>query len=212
MKKIYFFNGWGMDNNILNTVTNSTAYELEIINFPYKLDNKSIRANQYEITDDNKNCTEYNEIIFIAWSFGVYYLNKFLNENQYIKYSKAIGINGCPEIIGKYGINEKMFNMTLNTLTPENLLKFYKNMDFDEENFKNEKDFESIKQELIYFKENYSTNFLNKIEFYYIGKYDRIIPGSKQEKFCREKNIKYEIIDCGHYPFSYFKDIKDIIT
>lgn len=198
MKKIYFFNGWGMDNNILNTIENSINYEIEVINFPYEIDKKEF--------------SKYKEIIFLAWSFGVYYLNKFLNENESIKYLKAIGINGIPETIGKYGINEKMFNMTLNTLTPENLLKFYENMDFDKENFKNGKDFESIKQELIYFKENYQNNISNKIDFYYIGKYDRIIPSQRQEKFCQEKNIKYKVVDCGHYPFSYFKQIDDIIN
>ncbi len=59
MKKIFFFNGWGMDETILQDIKNSSEYEVEIINFPYEIKDKEIF---------NKD----NEIIFIAWSFGVY--------------------------------------------------------------------------------------------------------------------------------------------
>jgi len=107
MSKIYFFNGWGMDKNLLKPVKNSTEYDIEIIDFPYNIDKNSIDK------DD----------IFIGYSFGVYYLNKFLSENRDLKYKKSIGINGLPETIGKFGINEKMFNITLNTLNEENLAK-----------------------------------------------------------------------------------------
>ncbi|EKA92359.1 hypothetical protein FPOG_02576, partial [Fusobacterium periodonticum D10] len=29
---------------------------------------------------------------------------------------------------------------------------------------------------------------------------------------CQNNNIAYELIACGHYPFSYFTDFKDIIN
>ena len=51
----------------------------------------------------------------------------------------------------------------------------------------------------------------NFIDFYFIGVKDRIIPALKLEKFCKEKNINYKNIECGHYPFSYFKDISNIV-
>lgn len=195
MKKIYFFNGWGMDKNILSNI-NLATYKIEIINFPYTIDKNEVLKNK--------------ENIFIAWSFGAYYLNKFLNENEDIKYKAAIAINGLAETIGKYGINEKMFDLTLNTLTPERLLKFYENMDIDENFINSSKNFAEIKYELEYFKENYKI-LENKINYSLIGKYDRIIPRAKQEKFYKEKGIKYKIIDCGHYPFSYIKDLSTIL-
>lgn len=196
MKKIYFFNGWGMDENILTHVLNTSEYELEIINFPYHVD-----------LDEIKKC---QSVIFIAWSFGVYYLNKFLNENRNLAYEKAIAINGMIETIGEYGINKKIFDMTLNTLSLENLLKFYRNMDIDENFKESNKKFEDIKKELKYFKDNYSL-FENKLDYHIIGKYDRIIPSMKQEKYCKEKNISYKILDCGHYPFSILNDFSYII-
>jgi hypothetical protein len=195
MSKIYFFNGWAMDQNLLSPLKNSTEYEIKVINFPYNIDKTSI----------NK------EDIFIAYSFGVYYLNKFLSENQDLVYEKTIGINGLPETIGKFGINEKMFNMTLETLNQENLEKFLLNMDIDESFGRANKTLEEAKYELQYFKDNYKT-IPNYINFYYIGKNDRIIPANKVEKYCQNNNIAYELIACGHYPFSYFTDFKDIIN
>lgn len=196
MKKVYFFNGWGMDKNILSGIKNSTDYKIEIINFPYIIDKDEILKNK--------------ENIFIAWSFGVYYLNKFLNENESIKYKTAIAINGLAETIGKYGINEKMFDLTLNTLSPERLLKFYENMDINENFINSSKNFTEIKYELEYFKENYRI-LENKINYSLIGEYDRIIPKAKQEKFYREKGIKYKLIACGHYPFSFISDLSLIL-
>ena len=195
MSKIYFFNGWAMDQNLLSPLKNSTEYEIKVINFPYNIDKTSIDKGD----------------IFIAYSFGVYYLNKFLSESQDLVYEKAIAINGLPETIGKFGINEKMFNMTLETLDKENLEKFLLNMDIDESFGRSDKTLEEAKYELQYFKDNYKA-IPNYINFYYIGKNDRIIPANKVEKYCQNNNIAYELIACGHYPFSYFTDFKDIIN
>ena len=172
MSKIYFFNGWAMDENLLSPLKNSTEYEIKVINFPYNIDKTSIDK----------------EDIFIAYSFGVYYLNKFLSENQDLVYEKAIAINGLPETIGKFGINEKMFNMTLETLNKENLEKFLLNMDINESFERADKTLEEAKYELQYFKDNYKA-IPNHINFYYIGKNDRIIPASKVEKYCQNNNI-----------------------
>ena len=195
MSKIYFFNGWAMDEKLLSPLKNSTEYEIKVINFPYNIDKTSIDKGD----------------IFIAYSFGVYYLNKFLSENQDLVYEKTIAINGLPETIGKFGINEKMFNMTLETLNQENLEKFLLNMDIDESFGRSDKTLEEAKYELQYFKDNYKA-IPNYINFYYIGKNDRIIPANKVEKYCQNNNIAYELIACGHYPFSYFTDFKDIIN
>lgn len=59
-----------MDKNLLKPVKNSTEYDIEIIDFPYDIDKNSIDR----------------EDIFIGYSFGVYYLNKFLSESRDLKY------------------------------------------------------------------------------------------------------------------------------
>ena len=43
MSKIYFFNGWAMDENLLSPLKNSTEYEIKVINFPYNIDKTSRR-------------------------------------------------------------------------------------------------------------------------------------------------------------------------
>ena len=70
-----------------------------------------------------------------------------------------------------------MFDLTLNTLTPETLVKFYENMGAP--NFTPSRDFESIKSELQYFGDNFIPLkiFLN----IFIGENDRIIPTTKQK-------------------------------
>jgi|GEM_PF-458388 len=100
---------------------------------------------------------------------------------------------------------------SLETLNKENLEKFLLNMDIDESFERADKTLEEAKYELQYFKDNYKA-IPNHINFYYIGKNDRIIPASKVEKYCQNNNIAYELIACGHYPFSYFTDFKDIIN
>ena len=116
MKSIVIFNGWGMDERILEGLKIPKNYDVKVLNFPYKLD-------QIDRMDN---------IIWIGWSFGAYYLAKFFLENG-IKSDKVIAINGHSQTIGRYGINPKMFDLTIDTLTSENLLKFYKNMEISED-------------------------------------------------------------------------------
>lgn len=181
MKLLLFFNGWGMDNNVIQHLKLPLDYELKVVNFPYE-----IQINQ----DD------YEEIVAIGWSFGCYYLTKYLIETN-LSCKQIIAINGHNCILGKYGINPKMLDLTLKTLTPQTLLKFYENMDINS-NFKMpEKDFLSIKMELQYFKDNYQDlPFIFTKAF--IGDKDKIIPASKQKKLFMQKNIPLYILSAGH--------------
>ncbi len=185
MKLILFFNGWGMDKKVVENVVVPDGYEVEVINFPY---------------DVNVNLDGYDEIVPIGWSFGCYYLTKWISSYGNSKINKIIAINGNGKIIGKYGITPKIFDFTLNTLTPDSLLKFYNNMGIDE-NFKNpNRSFQEVKKELEFFKENY-TPLENIFTNIVIGKNDKIVSGNRQIKYCQEKNIPYTELDMGHYPF-----------
>ncbi len=84
MNLIVFFNGWGMGDEVISKIKTSKNYKVISLSFPYNLDIKILK--------------NFNEIIFIGWSFGVYYLSKFLANNE-IKYSQVIAINGTPEVI-----------------------------------------------------------------------------------------------------------------
>ena len=195
MKLIVFFNGWGMDNKAVDHLTIPKNYEVKIVNFPYDLDSSIFK--------------NYEDVIAIGWSFGSYYLCKYLNYNN-IKLDKLISINGVPETIGEFGIPERIFEATLKNLTSETLKEFYHNMGADSENLFSNRNFQEIKAELQYFKDNYSPekNVFSKV---FIGKKDRIIPALRQEKYYNGHNIEVSIIQCPHYPFNFFKSWLDII-
>ncbi|MFR8991942.1 MAG: pimeloyl-ACP methyl esterase BioG family protein [Fusobacterium sp.] len=195
MKLIVFFNGWGMDNKAVDHLIIPKNYEVKIVNFPYDLDSSIFK--------------NYEDIIAIGWSFGSYYLCKYLNYNN-IKLDKVISINGVPETIGEFGIPERIFEATLKNLTPETLKEFYHNMGVDSENLFSNRNFQEIKAELQYFKDNYSLE-KNVFTKAFIGKKDRIIPALRQEKYYNSHNIEISIIQCPHYPFNFFKSWLDII-
>lgn len=190
MKLILFFNGWGMDENIISHIEVPAEYILKVLNFPYNLDDNIFQ--------------QYDEVIPIGWSFGCYYLAKYLTEKN-IKCKKIISLNGSPEMIGKNGISQGVFNLTLNTLTPDTLQKFYGNMGIDSTFSPAEKVFQDIKDELQYFKDNYVPQ-KNVFTHAFIGEKDKIIPASRQKKYFEANGTIITEIPCGHYPFSIIKN------
>lgn len=193
--KVYVFNGWGMDRNVLTPFMSEGTHEIIHVGFPYDVAVEDIQP------DD----------VLVGWSFGVYYLNRLLHDHPELRYAQAIAINGLPLTMGKYGIHSRMMQMTLDTLTEENLEKFYDNMDIDESFHRSDKSLALIHHELAYFMDHYEA-LDNHMDYYYIGQGDRIIPANKVRKYCEELHIPYEIIDCGHYPFSYFTSIESIVN
>lgn len=212
MRLILFFNGWGMDESVVENVKSSSEIseiEVRVINFPY-----AVKEDEIE-----KFFEEYEEIILVGWSFGCYYITKIVFSIEKLfneikksngKIKKVIGINGNGEMVGKNGITPKIFDFTLNTLTPDSLLKFYKNMGIDE-NFKiPEKEFQEVKYQLEFFKENY-TPMENIFTEIVIGKEDKIVPAQKQKKYCVEKNISFREIEMGHFPFDFIKSWEELL-
>lgn len=195
MNLIIFFNGWGMDSTIFSDFTHLNGYEVKIINFPYNVDIEY---------------SKYNKIYFVGWSFGCYYLTKFLIENRDIRKDLVIAINGHGETIGKNGINKKMFDLTLDTLNEENLLKFYENMEITEKFKSPKKNMEFIKFELEEFKKNY-TPLKNIFDRAFLGKKDKIIPFSKMKNYFFTENVEVELLECGHYPFEVLNSWEKII-
>lgn len=185
MNLILIFNGWGMDNSILNSITIPDDYEVKVIDFPYNV--------------ENLNLSIYKKIIYIGWSFGCYYLTKYILDNN-IDSKYIVALNGHSQTIGKFGILPKMFDFTLDTLTPGSLVKFYENMDIDENFQFPQKEFNDIKNELQIFKDNYAP--LNNIfKYAFVGENDKIISTSKQLKYFNTYGVDTTILNCGHYPF-----------
>lgn len=196
MNLIILFNGWGMDENIANNLIRPKNYKLKIINYPYDTQNLDL--------------SKYDDIIYLGWSFGCHYLTKFIMSNK-IKSNKIVALNGHSQIIGKFGINPKMFDLTYNTLNPENLLKFYKNMNIRDDFIIPEREFSLVKNELLFFKENYKP-LDNIFNLAILGKNDKIIPYFKQKKYFEKNNVKIIEMDAGHFIFDDKNLLKNIVS
>jgi len=184
MNLIVFYNGWGMDASSVEQMQLEEGYDLCVVNFPYKT---PIISEKYE------------KVIAIGYSFGAYYLAKSdLKANQYI------AINGSHEMIGKCGINQKIFDSTLENLSLSTLNLFYANMSW--KNPQTNKSFDQIKAELAYFKEHYQAIDFS-YDFAYLSRKDRITPAKKLAK----SFTHYQCIETGHYPFDEMKKWSDFI-
>lgn len=196
MKLIMFFNGWGM--NDLNLFLGD-EWEIRYINYPYKYEEPILK---------------FDKIVFIGWSFGVYYLNKFLEENPFYQKYEAVGVNGTPHMMGERGISKRMLKYTLENLTKKSLERFYKNMGIlDNKNisiFGEKKDVSELKVELSDFINNYIER-KNYIKKSIISKNDRIIKSKNQKKYFAENGSLIYEIDGEHFIFAEEKNLSRLV-
>lgn len=214
-KLILFFNGWSLDENIVNHLT-SKNYDVTMF---YDYSDLEISK---EIIDEINN---YDEVNIIAFSFGVWGVNAGVNasslDNINAKIKNIIAINGTLiPIDNQFGISEKMFDLTLSNLSEKTYPLFFKNMwgkchEVDLSKMPN-RSIEDKRQELIAIKNNSTQLKISDISFnkVFIGKYDKIIPAKNQFAFWGGKCDNKEIIelDSGHYAFDLFKDWEEIIN
>ena len=200
MKLIIFFNGWGMNSDIFNHFPIEKKITIIFINYPYST--KSIQK---------INTSLFDEVFILGWSFGAYYANVFLKEYPAFQKYVTIAINGSPELIGKYGISEKVFNLTKDSLSLESLAKFDCKM-LAPPNFRRSTPcIEKLKEELIFLKTQYKV-VDNHFKYALISKNDKIIPFKNQILYFEQEKIKIKIIESGHYIFNCFFGFNNIIA
>lgn len=206
-KLILFFNGWSLDENIVNHLT-SENYDVLMFN-----DYANLEITQETLDKINS----YNEVNVIAWSFGVWACGNIINNFKTLK--KVIAINGTlVPIDNNFGILEKIFKLTLLHLSEENYVRFFKNM------FISEADLSKISTRTIENKKNeleqihklsLETNCTeNKNHFTkaIISTDDKIISAKNQLNFWSQTNAKIKQIEGGHYIFDLFKTWGEIIN
>lgn len=144
-KLIVFFNGWGNDEK---PFLHMSEYEYDVV-----------------ILSDYTNVEEmatpvffdcYTQIYVIAWSMGVMVANTIMLPYKH-KIQKALAINGSVKSVDNaIGIPNKIYLLTLRTLSEKSVRAFQENMckhpDYFEFYLKNkpERTFESQKDELSY--------------------------------------------------------------
>jgi len=191
-KLIIFFNGWGMDENVVNHL------EFEDYDVLMFYDYNSLETDFEFLLLEN-----YSEKYLIAWSMGVMTATLFD-----IDYTSKTAVNGTLKPINdKFGIPERIYNLTVKNFTPEGAEKFIKNMSLKGIEFpKSNREFENIKSELsalLHYESNPDFNYDRVI----ISSEDKIIPAKNQTAFWgTEPNI-----ESGHAPFNCFTKWSELL-
>lgn len=194
-KLILFFNGWGMDSNIVNHLEYEDYDVLMFYNY-----------NNLDCEIEYKHISQYQERILISWSMGVMIASLF----DELNYTYKIAVNGTLKPIDKtFGILPKIYDLTIKGFNEINREKFIKNM-FDNNTATNslhsERSIQDQHSELIAIK-NYKANLNFKYDKIFISNNDKIIPTKSQTEFW-EQNTN---LNSGHCPFLKFNKWSDFL-
>ncbi len=202
-KIIIFFNGWGMDENVVEHLEVS---DFDVVMF-YDYCNLDIQNNIFEEIND------YNEKYLIAWSMGVGVSSIFCDNIENI--TRKIAINGTLKPIDNdFGIPEKIYDMTANNFNEVTLKKFVQKM-FINGNVPKALAFQcdvaQKKDELVALK-NYKTNINCHFDKAIISANDRIFSPKNQLNFW-ESQIGVDLckIETGHCPFFEYTSWKELL-
>ena len=189
---IIFFNGWGMDENV---VSHLMFDKYDVITF--------FDYNDLDTDFEFEELEKYSKKYLISWSMGVMVASLFN-----LSVDKSIAINGTlTPIDDNYGIPEKIYNLTEKGLTEESIKKFVNKMFLTPDmRFSCNRTFESRKKELSALKK-YQPNKDFKYDDVYISLCDKIIPTQNQVAFWnKEPNL-----NSGHCPFFEFSSWEELV-
>lgn len=197
-KLLLFFNGWGMDENVVKHLDREDYNVLMFYDY-----------NSLETDFDFKSLDTYQEKNLIAWSMGVMVATNFI---KYLsKISHSVAINGTLKPIDiKFGIHPKIYDLTIKGFNETGKEKFINSM--FENNispssiFPISRTLEEQVSELIAIK-NYQSDKSFKYNKILISDNDKIIPTKTQVAFWGiEPNLKG-----GHCPFLQFKKWSELL-
>lgn len=206
---IIFFNGWSLDGNIVKNL-DSSNFDVLMFN-----DYSDLKIEE-NILDEINN---YGEVNVFAWSFGVWASSCVIDKIKNLKSATAINGTLCA-IDENYGIQKRIFDLTLSNFSEKNYLKFFKNMfDVFEDGYQKmlpHRTSENQKNELIQIqKQSIEKKFLNSAKFFsrvIIGMNDKIIPAKNQLNFWSEKSkAKIIQVEKGHFVFDLFSSWDEIL-
>lgn len=201
-KLVLFFCGWGMDETPLKHLKIGDFDVLAIYDY-----------SDLEFKEDIQN---YKEIILIAWSMGVFAAGSVCSK---LKLQKSIAINGTQIPIDKdFGINPKIYQITLDNFSAIVRDKFFSNMFSDETEYeefsKPMRNLENQRQELAFLQNLAMQNkqFGLKFDCAIISNQDKIFSTENQKRFWHTKKVKVVELNSGHYPFFEFDSLQEIIN
>jgi biotin synthesis protein BioG len=196
---ILFFNGWGMDENA-------------IAHLDYGLFDLCMFNNFQSIEAFHEDMGDYQNIVLIAWSLGVWAAQQSLSKSG-LKIQKSIAINGtvCP-VDDQFGIPANVFLMTFEGWSESNRIRFNRRMMGGNKNINDYKRFLSNrtandqKEELqsIYASCNDYCDKVISWDVALIGQNDLIFLPKNQKNWWEGK-VKVIENDQPHFPFLSFR-------
>jgi len=192
---ILFFNGWGMDVNAIG--------HLELDGFDL-----CMYYNYHNIGSIHDNLLNYQTIILVAWSLGVWAAEQIISQSG-IKIHKSIAINGtsCP-VHDQYGIPCKIFAMTIKGWNETSKVKFNQRMmgenqkTNDYERFLSGRSSDDQKKELqAIYTANKNNQHLMHWDFAIVGMKDLVFPATNQLNWWTGKT-KVTETNQPHFPFN----------
>ncbi len=201
-RAIILFAGWGMDEKPFSRLSFKGYNIISVYDYRQAQSTEAF----------HKAIKRYDEIVIIAWSFGVPTATRFIMENPLLPITARIAVNGTTHPVDDlYGIPETIFNATLEGLSENSLSKFYLRMCGSRSSYLEfakdlpERPIADLREELsaIANEENIPEPQARPVwDTAIVGLADRIIPPSNQLRAWRENGEAFETIetDCAHLP------------
>ncbi len=200
---VVFLLGWALDEKPFN-VLESQGFDVLFVS-------------DYSNLELDFDFSKYEKKILLAFSYGVFMASVI--KDSLPQFDCKIAVNGTLKPIDKeFGISEKIFDLTLNSVSEESIKKFYSRMfdnNLDDEYFSEnlpKRNSENCKEELSKIKEYYNGGKDLSFEFdkVLISLSDKIFPVKSQINFWQNYNPKQ--VEAGHFLFYKFKDLNEIIN
>lgn len=207
---IVLFLGWGMDASPFRRLSRSGFDILALWDYT-GLD----RPGRWEREMDGlaSVCGGYDEVVVVAWSYGVRIASGFLEScSASLPVTLTLAVNGTPmHVDERYGIPPAIFEGTLRRLAEPTIRKFYRRMFHSAEAFagfmecKPERSVESLKNELEVFARLKPLAAAALWDVALIDDADLIFPSAAQRAFWPSGKV-VSLGSQGHFP-----DIQSIL-
>lgn len=188
---LLFFAGWGMDWHPFALLARP-FYDLAV-------------AYDYSGPAEIEGFDGYDEIMVMAWSFGVIAADSFILSHSDLPITARIAVNGTLHpVSNEFGIPEAIFRGTLEGLSEDSLVRFRRRMcggakamaEFLEH--APERSLESLKSELTAIESMPSGSATWDMAF--VSKSDRIIPPENQRRQWELHGVRVKEIEGAHLP------------
>lgn len=186
--------GWGASKEVVENQNYCDGYDVVII-CDYKEIDFSFR----------NTLNKYKSVSLLSWSFGVWASEQLFGG---VRFDKAVAVAGTPFMIDKmFGIDPRMWNLTLKVVLNEGVTKFVVRMCGrklrDYMKHYSLRELKDVQDELALLDVKGRVDYLPSVNWshFYACKNDLIVPPKSVVNYAKHINVECETIDEVHYVF-----------